>query len=191
MFAEGDQRAAGSGVSKDVLLEAKFALAAFLDEMVMTSRWPEKHQWASQLLQYEIFQTQVAGVEFFDHLDGVRRRLPLNAHLLEIYYLCLLLGFQGKYALAGREKLAALLGEVRHDLEITYGDTPALSPNAERPDEVRKKQQESMLPLVLTGACCGVVLLIYIVLSFMVGSNATDVAAKFDHLAQQVSEGAP
>jgi type VI secretion system protein ImpK len=191
MFAEADQRADASGVPKEVVCEAKFALAAFLDEMVMTSRWPEKHQWTSQLFQYELFQTQVAGVEFFDHLDGVRRRLPLNAPLLEVYYLCLLLGFQGKYALAGREKLATLLGEMRHDLEIIYGEPPALSPNAKRLDEVRQKQQESMLPLVLTGTCCGLVLLIYIVLSFLVGSNASEVAEKFDHLAQQMSEGAP
>jgi type VI secretion system protein ImpK len=191
MLGEIDQRADAGGITKDVVMDAKFAVAAFIDEMVMTSRWPEKGQWGSRLLQYELFQTQVGGVEFFDHLDGIRRRLPLNAPLLEVYYVCLLLGFRGKFALIGHEKLAGLVADLRRDLDLTYGEPPPLSPNAKRPDEARQKRQESVLPLVLSGACCGLVLLIYIVLSFMIGSSAADVAEKFGQIAQQASEDSP
>jgi len=191
MFGAVDQRGESIGIPRDVIAQAKFALAAFLDEMVMTSRWREKHQWMSQLLQYELFQTQAAGVEFFDHLDAVRRQLPLNGHLLEIYYLCLVLGFQGKYAIAGREKLSILMGELRRDLEVKQGEPPPLSPHAKQLDEVRQKRQESIVPLVLSGACCALALLVYVLLGFMVSSNADDVANKFDRVAHEVTEGGP
>ena len=191
MFGAVDQRGEAVGISRDVIAQAKFALAAFLDEMVMTSRWREKRQWTSQLLQYELFQTQSAGVEFFDRLDAVRRQLPLNAHLLETYYLCLVLGFQGRYAIAGREKLSILIGELRRDLEVKQGEVPPLSPHAKQVDEVRQKRQESIVPLVLSGACCVLALLVYVLLGFMVGSNADEVAHKFDRVAHEVIEGGP
>src|SRR5438093_8521298 len=129
MFLDADRKGETFGLPKEVLRQAKYAVAAFLDEMVMNSRWPEKHRWASQMLQYELFGTQVAGVEFFDYLDTVRRKLPLNTDLLEVYYRCLALGFQGQYRLAGREKLKALIEDIKQDLQAKQGEITLFSPN--------------------------------------------------------------
>ena len=176
---------------KEVLRQAKYAVAAFLDEMVMNSRWPEKHRWASQMLQYELFGTQVAGVEFFDYLDTVRRKLPLNTDLLEVYYRCLALGFQGQYRLAGREKLKALIEDIKQDLQAKQGEIPLFSPNGKRPDEVRHLLKSPVFPLVASGIGLGVALLIYFVLAFIVSSDAHDVAAKLVPLTAQVTEVNP
>jgi type VI secretion system protein ImpK len=189
MFAEADRRADTFGVATEVMQQAKYALAAFLDEMIMSSRWSEKQQWASRLLQYELFQTQAAGVEFFDHLDAIRRRLPLNIDLLEVYYVCLLLGFQGRYKLGGREKLVALMADVRRDLQVKQGEFLPFSPHGKRPDDIRQKRQESMLPVAISVGCAGVALLIYIVLAIMQSVDANDVANKLSARAKQAAEG--
>ena len=48
-----------------------------------------------------------AGERFFERLDKVRRAGEGKAELLEIYYLCMALGFEGKYKIAGPAKVGA------------------------------------------------------------------------------------
>jgi type VI secretion system protein ImpK len=78
--------------------EARFALVAWVDEKANLSGWAGSAEWNSDPLQLQLFGTRRAGVEFFEHLEKLR---PENAAALEIYFLCLALGFQGDYT--GRE----------------------------------------------------------------------------------------
>ncbi len=74
------------------MIDAKFALAAFADEVIYHSSWPGKQQWLSNPLQLQFFQLNTAGDQFFvnlDNLHGQRNR----AHVAQIYFLCLALGF--------------------------------------------------------------------------------------------------
>lgn len=48
----------------------------------------------------------------------------LNTDLLELYYLCLALGFEGKYKLQGREQLRALIQDLGRDLQTRRGEVP-------------------------------------------------------------------
>src|SRR6478672_10404327 len=63
MFGTVEQQCEANGLPSEVVAQAKFALAVFIDEMIMTSKWRDKNQWAAQLLQYELFKTQAGGVE--------------------------------------------------------------------------------------------------------------------------------
>ena len=105
MLEEADRRGMVFRYSRDTLLEARYAVVAFLDEMILQSGWDQKNHWASHLLQYKYFQTQVAGEEFFHHLMTLRRALPVNTDLLEVFHACLVLGFEGKYKLEGTRKV--------------------------------------------------------------------------------------
>ena len=89
--------------------EARFALVAWIDEKANLSGWAGSAEWNSDPLQLQLFGTRRAGVEFFEHLEKLR---PENAAALEIYFLCLALGFQGDYT--GRE------GERRVVVARTY-----------------------------------------------------------------------
>lgn len=77
---------------------ARFALAAWIDEMVNLSGWKGTVEWEREPLQLQLFGTRRAGVEFFERLEKLR---PENAAALEVYFYCLALGYQGDYA--GRE----------------------------------------------------------------------------------------
>jgi type VI protein secretion system component VasF len=39
----------------------------------------------------------LAGVKFFDRLDAAMREIEARADVVEVYYLCLLFGYKGKY----------------------------------------------------------------------------------------------
>ncbi len=51
--------------------EALFAVCAFVDEALLTSRWTEKARWQANTLQRTFFGTVNAGVEFYDHLRSL------------------------------------------------------------------------------------------------------------------------
>ncbi len=49
-------------------------------------------------LQLKLFGDQLAGEQFFTELDEVRRRGASSVQALEVFYMCLLTGYQGKCA---------------------------------------------------------------------------------------------
>jgi len=73
---------------------ARFAIFAWIDEVVMNSGWEHKGQWQRNQLQRIHFHTTDAGEMFFDRLNSVG---PHQRDVREIYYICLSMGFTGKY----------------------------------------------------------------------------------------------
>ena len=94
---EEKARAAGY-TAKDTKL-AIFAVTAIIDEIVLASGEPVFAQWHRQPLCLQVFATNLGGELFFDntHLLLQRGADPHAADVLEVYLLCLLLGFAGKY----------------------------------------------------------------------------------------------
>jgi type VI secretion system protein ImpK len=81
--------------------DATFALVAFVDEKVLSSAWSQRHQWASQLLQKQYFNTTNAGVQFFEYLDELNPFSPRERDVREVFFYCLCLGFMGRYYRSG------------------------------------------------------------------------------------------
>lgn len=97
--------------------DAKYALAAYIDEVVLTSTWPGRMEWMSHPLQLEFFGEHTAGEGFFNRLANLRQGGEDNLHLLEIYYYCLQLGFEGVYRIKGLEHLMALQVDLRAQID--------------------------------------------------------------------------
>jgi type VI secretion system protein ImpK len=85
--------------------EARFALVAWIDETVNVAGWGGSAEWERDPLQRQLFGTERAGVEFFEHLEKLR---PENADALAMYFYCLALGFQGTYASREGERQVVL-----------------------------------------------------------------------------------
>jgi len=90
------------GYSSDSNQLAFFALVSLLDESVLKLQSPAFGDWAQRPMQEEMFGHNRAGEVFFDNLRTLlaRQDSQETADCLEIYCLCMLLGFKGKYALA-------------------------------------------------------------------------------------------
>lgn len=85
--------------SKDIWL-ASYAVVAFIDTSIMTSRLPVFEDWAKQTLQAERYEGRAVGGEaFYDHLRGIMERpeTASTADLLDLYLTCMLLGFRGRF----------------------------------------------------------------------------------------------
>jgi type VI secretion system protein ImpK len=82
------------GVSDADIAEAHYALVAFIDERILKSNWPGRAEWMNNPLQLQIYREFRAGENFFARMGNLLQRAPTSA-ALEIYYLCLALGFEG------------------------------------------------------------------------------------------------
>ena len=74
---------------------AQYAVVALVDETVMSSTWPGAEQWRREPLQVHYYDNLLAGEQFFVRLDELRT--GPDDDLLEVYFLCLCAGFQGRF----------------------------------------------------------------------------------------------
>lgn len=86
---------------------AQFGVLAWIDETMLGSGWPERQRWQGEQLQRVHYQTVDAGVQFFDKLNELQ---PQQVQVREVYYICLALGFSGRYCNPGDE---FLLGQLK------------------------------------------------------------------------------
>jgi type VI secretion system protein ImpK len=122
------------GISKlyppeDVRL-ATFAIVAFLDESILSSGNPAFSDWSHTPLQAEMFGHQRAGEVFFENIERLLTRGDSHsaADLLEIYSLCILLGYKGKYGLGDLDSVRPVLDAIAEKIRRVRGPLPGLSP---------------------------------------------------------------
>lgn len=130
---ERDARSAGYDAGD--IRDTHFAVVAFLDSVVLNSTEPGRAEWERQTLQEEMFGQSDAGVVFFEKLEQFRSRRDSNrlADILEVYLLCLLLGFEGRYSGGLRGELYSVAERVRSRIENIRGRIPRLSPDGPLP----------------------------------------------------------
>ena len=90
------------GYSSDVIQLSFFAVVALLDESVLKLQSPAFAEWAQRPMQEEMFGHNRAGEVFFEHLRGLlaKQDSEETADCLEVYALCMLLGFKGRHAIS-------------------------------------------------------------------------------------------
>jgi type VI secretion system protein ImpK len=174
MFDRFESNARRSGLDNENIRLAKFALVAFLDETIISSGWTEKDEWLAEPLQIKLFDTFNAGEEFFTFISELRQRTSTNKEVLEIYYLCLSLGFKGKYQLQSPENLRRIIDDLNLELHPeAYRSIDILSPNG-KPKQSLVQTVKSGLPIwVYPAAAVVLIILFYLLLSFSI-SNKLD-----------------
>ena len=136
-FKMATDKALGAGYNANDARDATFAAVAFLDESVLNSQNPIFADWLRQPMQEELFGTHIAGEVFFQRLNDLLGRNDSAdlADLLEVYYLCLLLGFCGKYSAGNRGELAQTMGRTAEKIRRIRGGFAGLSPAWSLPPE--------------------------------------------------------
>ncbi|MBD3220184.1 hypothetical protein GF314_03000 [bacterium] len=112
-----------SGYTQGDLDEVKFPLVAFIDEVILLSDWEHREAWRDRPLQLDLFGERTAGQRFFRRLAELRREGESRREILEIYHLCLTLGFAGSYRISGMQALQGEIDALRRDLGYLPLDT--------------------------------------------------------------------
>jgi type VI secretion system protein ImpK len=167
-----NQRAARLGVPHGDVPEVTYAIAALADEIALQGGPELSQYWMGNLLQMQYFNENVAGENFFRHLDAVRSAERYG--VLRVYYLCLLLGFRGRYAIRGGDmEMSDIIASVRYTLTRGGLEIPeSLSPQGDRPAEVAAAPEKTTRLLWLPAVAIGAAVALYVGLSATVASRA-------------------
>ena len=161
-FSLLDQAAFKKNVNSTTIQHMKYALAAFFDEIVLSSNWPYRSLWMMQPLQMEFFDEHLAGEGFFKRLNQLRQDPFANIELLEVFYVCLQLGFEGMYRMQGLEKLAALQVDLCAQIETIRGfSNHRLSTVSSVPNSTSKNIKWRLSFWLIGSVTLAIVLLIY------------------------------
>lgn len=160
---------------------ATLAVVGFLDESILNSANPMFADWQRKPLQQELFQVHRAGEVFFDNLDRLVARNDSAdlADLLEIYYLCLLLGYKGRYTATQSGELQAKQQIAAEKIRRIRGAPGELSPTWALPNEVVRSTNKSKIrPLVIAAiVCLAVTIVLFAIFKLSLVSGVSDLRA--------------
>lgn len=174
--AEAEARQAGYG-GDDVRL-ALFAVIAFLDETVLNSGQPMFADWPRRPLQEEVFGVHMAGELFFQYLQQLLQRQDSEdlADVLEVFELCLLLGFKGRYSATRGGELQLLAAQVSEKIERVHGAEGELSPHWRPSSAAIGAAKDRWVPRLATAAVvlAAVAIVLYGAFALSLRSNRAD-----------------
>jgi type VI secretion system protein ImpK len=173
LFDEFEKRSERYRINHKLVSVAKFGLAAFVDETVLTANFPLKNEWEKNPLQLKYFGEQLAGNKFFEKLESMLSQIEITQDAVEIYYYSMLLGFKGRYAVYEQEKLLAIMQKTANELVKVGRIKPVeLSPEWVKTDQPTPPKKRGMPLWAKIGAFSGLGLafIIYLVL-FLLSSK--------------------
>lgn len=181
MLQDFERRAERYRYNHKIIQVSKFALAAFVDETVLTNNFPLRNEWEKNPLQLELFGEQLAGNKFFERLEAMLRQIDVTADAVEIYYFCMLLGFKGRYAVYEQEKLLATMQETANALVKAGKIKPVeLSPHwlaNDQPEPPKKRVMPTWAKLGAFGLV-GLGVVVYLVMFLLSSKFVKDAVDK-------------
>jgi type VI secretion system protein ImpK len=158
---------------------AIFAVVAFLDESILNLPQPVFAEWPRKPMQEELFGVHVAGEIFFNTVQRLLAQQDAHdvADVLEVYLLCLLLGFRGRYGMGGQAELRGVIDAIAEKLRRIRGYSPDLAPAwAIPPGAVKVTQSDPWVKRLMwtAVACFALVVILFGIFKLSLGSGASD-----------------
>ena len=158
-----EARALHNGAESSQVAGARYVLCTALDEAVVTSGWGNESEWSQMSLLSRFHQETFGGEKFFQLLDRLSKNPVKHLSMLELMYLCLSLGFEGRYRVQTRgvQELENIRDAVYRQIRQLRGDVPReLSPHWEGLNNRRR----SLVRIVPTWMVVGFTLVCLIVM---------------------------
>jgi len=157
-----EQQAKNAGVRPELVVTARYQLCTALDEIIMNTPWGAAAGWSQRSLLSLFHNETFGGEKFFAILGRLLETPAQNLDALELVYLLLSLGFEGKYRIdaRGRDQLEILRDNLYSTIEQQRGAYPQdLSPNW-RHSARQARGPMQFVPLWVICACALAVLVL-------------------------------
>lgn len=119
-----EDKARAAGVAQDEVMLARYVLCTALDEAVLSTPWGSASDWSKQSLLITLHNEAWGGEKVFQLLDHCLQNPRQRLNLMELLYLCISLGLEGRYRVMqdGRSQLDALRERVAATIRSTRGE---------------------------------------------------------------------
>lgn len=186
-----EAKARDLGIRQEIILSARYLLCSVLDEAVLNTPWGSESAWAQRTL-LTVFHGETSGGEkSFLILDRMRQSPAENLDIIELFYIFLSLGFEGKYRLIQRgrdaidqikEELFAIIRRYRGEYER------ALSPSWVGLGKTRNPLTEYIPLWVVIAFAVAVLFFSYTGFRYWLHESATPVAEQLINITTEKPE---
>lgn len=157
-----ETRALEEGVDHGEVMMARYVLCTVTDEAVVTTSWGNESEWSSISLLSSFHNETFGGEKFFQLVENMGRNPMKHLAMLELMYICMSLGFEGKFRVQARGniELDAIRDSVYRQIRQLRGDVPReLSPHWAGLTDTRRGVVR-MVPWWLVAAFTGICLVV-------------------------------
>ena len=121
-----NENASKYGIEENEILVTRYIICTFADELINSTFLGTNNNWSNNSL-LSIFHNETYGGENFFHLLDKFLKAPAKyIHILELMYICLSLGFEGKYRVLdrGQIELNNIKDSLFRQIKIVQGREP-------------------------------------------------------------------
>lgn len=183
-----------AGVDPRTTAQATYALCALVDETILGTPWGLQSVWSNQSLLITFYREATAGETFFNFLHKAKESPRSHIDILEFLYICLSLGFQGKFRVepGGPDRLTRLRQDLYAVIARERGTIdPALSVRW-RGVQDRSPAVARFLPLWVVGiSAFTLVLLVFVGYTFSLNSWSDKVYGRIAALVPAAARPLP
>ncbi|WP_347330423.1 type IVB secretion system protein IcmH/DotU [Marinimicrobium locisalis] len=187
-------KAREQGLPPETVLAARYILCSVLDEAVLNTPWGSDSPWAQRTLLSAFHNETSGGEKFFQILDRMNQAPSQNLDMLELMYLCLSLGFEGRYRLAnrGRDVLEQIKDDVYRTIRRYRGEHErSLSPTWEGLGQTRSTLTQA-IPLWVWAAMVALVLVLtYSGFRYWLYTSSSPVVEQLQSVNESIESSSP
>lgn len=170
-----EARAQKSGVAPEAIFTARYILCTTVDEFVLSTPWGATSVWRNQSLLRQFHQETSGGEKLFQLLDKLSQDATRHIDLLELIYVCLSLGFQGRYRVeeGGSSKLELIRESLYRTIRNCRGEAEtALSPHWEGVNKALEHKSVKLPMWALLAIVLAALAFIFVAFSFSLSRHA-------------------
>lgn len=169
LLAQADAVIRQTGYPADFPKLATYAVVALLDETILNTPGPLRSEWVGYPLQQELFGENVAGENFFLQLRDLLGRSETQevAEILELYLLCLLMGFRGRYAASDGGEIQGLITATSQKVHRIRGGAAPFAPQAQLPrGETIPERRDPWIPRLVRALVISAVVVVVLYVGY-------------------------
>lgn len=173
------------GYDRPTLLAYRYVLCSFIDEAVMATPWGNQSVWAAHSLLARFHNETWGGEKVFSILSRLRQEPRRYRDMLAFIYLCLCLGFEGRYKVRsdGKDEYDQILRELGDQLaSLDHHEDDLLTHPLDNVQNTSRRQGEGMPLWGIFAIFAGMMLVIYFGLSISLEHQADQVGALLDRI---------
>jgi len=160
-------------IENSQVMLGRYLLCTFMDEIICTTFWGKDNNWSSSSLLGHFYNETYGGEKFFQLLDKLSSAPAKYINLLELMYVCLSLGFEGKYRIQNRGKMQ--LDTLRDGLYKQIKMIQGREPQKFYKDQTHSKEFNKLFYKasyqILAVSLVSMLILIYGILTFSLSSK--------------------
>ncbi len=180
-------RAKEQGIPSEIVLSARYILCTMLDEAVLNTPWGCESAWHQRSL-LSIFHNETSGGEkFYLILDRLRQSPSENIYIIELFYISLSIGFEGKYRLSprGKESIDRIRDELFSIIRHYRGEYEReLSPSWQGLGKIRNSMAQYIPIWVVASVVAAILFSSYSGFRYWLYNSSVPVVAKLELIAQ-------